>query len=438
MTDLIVEAVARAVGDSDCVVALGGGADSAVLLWATAEALGAERVQGVFVFHGLEGSRMLRKAANEVADVVGVPCEVVERIIPDGGNLEARARTVRYEAIEAMVTGDAVALTGHTADDQAETVLMRLLRGSGAGALAGIPYHRGVWRRPLLGFSRAELRERAVDLGLPFGDDPANEDRRFMRSRIRHSVLPVIEAECGPDVQSAIRRSGSLMAQDDAVLDAEAGRIPIVAVEGGVAIATGSLVSAPRPVASRAVRRAIRGLLDGSGGAMSDVDAVLAVAAGGESVSISGSLQVTREPPFVTLHRIGPAEPPDGFTITVGETFAWSGFRYSVSMAEVPPPSIRGGRFTVLNAEPVMGRMSVRGFMPGDRIDVEVGSTPANELLRTAGIPARVRPYSLIVTVDAKIAALAGVRVASWAKPERGQAAVIIEREVGTWTSGRC
>jgi hypothetical protein len=245
--------------------------------------------------------------------------------------------------------------------------------------------------------------------------------------------MPVIEVECGPDVQSAIRRSGLLLAQDDAVLDAEASRIPVVPVEGGVAIPIGALVTAPRPVASRAVRRAIRDLLDGSGGAMSDVDAVLAVAGGGESVSITGSLQVTHEPPFVTLHRIGVHEPPDGFTITVGEDFAWSGFRYSVSTAEEAPPSIRGGRFTVLGADAVMGGMSVRGFRPGDRIDVEAGSTPAKELLRRAGIPPRVRPHSLIVAVDAKIAALAGVRVASWAKPERGEAVVIIEREVGTW-----
>ncbi len=438
MTDLIVEAVGRAVGDSDCVVALGGGADSAVLLWASAEALGAGHVRAVFVFHGLEGSKMLHKAANEVADVVGVTCEVVERIIPDGGNLEARARAARYEAIEATVVVGAVALTGHTADDQAETVLMRLLRGSGAGAIGGIPYRRGVWRRPLLGFSRAELRERAVELSLPFGDDPANEDRRFMRSRIRHSVMPVIEAECGPDVQSAITRSGSLIAQDDAVLDAEADRIPIVSVEGGVAIPTGALVSAPRPVASRAVRRAIRCLLDGSGGAMSDVDAVLAVARGRGSISISGSIQVAHEPPFVTLYRIVAAEPPVGFTITVGETFVWSGFQYSVSRTDVPPPLIRGGRFTVLNADAVMGHMSVRGFRSGDRIDIEVGSTPAKELLRTAGIPPRVRRHSLIVAVGAKIAALTGVRVASWAKPVRGEAAVIIEREVGTWTSGKC
>ncbi|RLE14143.1 MAG: hypothetical protein DRJ28_06210, partial [Actinobacteria bacterium] len=127
VTDLIVEAVASAVGDSNCLVALGGGADSAVLLWATTEALGAERVHGVFVFHGFEGSNMLRSGATAVAEKIGVAFGVVERIIPDGGNLEARARRARYEAIEAVMADDAIGLTGHTADDQAETVLMRLL-----------------------------------------------------------------------------------------------------------------------------------------------------------------------------------------------------------------------------------------------------------------------------------------------------------------------
>ncbi|MFV1970504.1 MAG: tRNA lysidine(34) synthetase TilS [Acidimicrobiia bacterium] len=432
MIDHVVEAVASAVGDGNCLVALGGGADSAVLLWAATEAVGADRVQGVFVFHGLEGSMMLQDAAIAVADKVGVTCEIVERIVAEGGNLEARARTARYGAIEGVMVGGVIALTGHTADDQAETVLMRLLRGSGAGAIAGIPYRRGVWRRPLLEFSRAELRSRASDLGLPFADDPANEDQRFLRSRIRHGVMPVIETHLGPDVKSALRRSAALLAQDDALLDAEADRIPVAPTTGGVAIPIGALIAAPDPVASRAIRRAIRGLRDGSPGTMSDVDAVASVARGGGSVSISGALQVTREPPFVTLHAPANLEPSDGFAVTIGDTFAWSGSQYSVSRADVPPPVIAGGRFTVLNADAVMGRMFVRGLQAGDRVDIEVGSTPAKELLRAAGVPPRVRPNSLVVTVDARIAALAGVRVASWAKPGRDRAAVIIEREVGT------
>jgi hypothetical protein len=141
---------------------------------------------------------------------------------------------------------------------------------------------------------------------------------------------------------------------------------------------------------------------------------------------------VTYEPPFVTLHEARSSEPQDGFVITIGDTFDWSGCRYTVSRTALSPPLIPGGRFTVLGAGAMAGGMAVRGVARGDRIDIEVGSAKVKEALRVAGVPPRVRPHSLAVTVGAKIAALVGVRVASWAKPERGGAVVIIEREVGT------
>ncbi|GMQ92692.1 MAG: hypothetical protein BMS9Abin12_0169 [Acidimicrobiia bacterium] len=431
MTGEVVDAVRNAVGDNDCLVALGGGADSAVLLWAATEALGTDRVQAVFVYHGLEGSKMLEEAATAVAATKGVKLQVIERIISEGGNLEARARAARYESIESLLRKGTVALTGHTADDQAETVLMRLLRGSGTGAISGIPFRRGVWLRPLLGVSRASLRRTAEDLGLPFADDPANEDRRFVRARIRHVVMPVIEAECGPDVKSAIRRSASLLAADDALLESAANRIPIVSIQGGFSIPTGPLVAAPEPVASRAVRRLLRNLLDDTPGTRRDVDAVLAVARGAAAVTITGGLQVTPEPPFVTVCEIDVPEPPDGFDIRVGRTFTWHGSEYSVSKVAAAPAFIAGGRFTVLAADAVENRMSVRGLRRGDRIDIENGSTPVKEILRAAGVPRRVRPYSFIVMVDARIAALGGTRTAPWARAKRGETAIIIERDVG-------
>jgi len=431
VTDDFVDAVRNAVGDDDCIVALGGGADSAVLLWAATEALGADRVRAVFVYHGLEGSKMLEEAATAAATTMDVELQVIERIIPEGGNLEARARTARYESIEPLLRKGMVALTGHTADDQAETVLMRLLRGSGTGAISGIPYRRGFLLRPLLDFSRASLRRTAEDLGLPFADDPGNEDRRFVRARIRNMVMPVIESEFGPDAKSAIRRSGSLMAADDALLESAANRIPIVSVQGGFSIPAGPLTAVPEPVASRAVRRLLRNLLDDAPGTRRDIDAVLAVARGAAAVTITGGLQVTPEPPFVTVCEIDLSEPPDEIDISVGRTFTWHGSEYSVSKAAAAPPLIAGGRFTVLGADAVQNRMSVRGFRKGDRIDIDGGSTPVKEILRAAGVPRRVRPYSLVVTVDAKIAALGGARTASWARATRGEPAIIIERDVG-------
>jgi tRNA(Ile)-lysidine synthase len=415
------------------MVALGGGADSAVLVWAAVEALGTERVQAVFVHHGLEGSDALRESALSVAGVVGVQCEVIERPVHDGGNLEARARSARYEAIEGAIAPGTIALTGHTADDQAETVLMRIFRGSGTGAASGIPHRRGVWKRPLLGFSRSKLRGVADTLGLPFVDDPANSDPRFTRTRIRHEVLPVIETACGPDVKDQILRSSALFAADDELLELEAGNVPIRPVPGGVSIPLGPLRSLPVQIASRVVRRALRVTLDGQPGGADDIDAVMDVVAGGAPVTISGAHDVVRESPFVTIATQLPESVDDGFAVRVGGRFFWHGSEYATRLSDAPPPSIAGGRFTLLSERAVGDEFHVRGLAQGDRIDIGDGSTPVKELLRSAGVPSRVRPYSLIVTVDGRIAALVGVRVASWARASIGDATVIIEREEGTW-----
>lgn len=434
MNSKVVQAVAAVVQDHDCLVALGGGADSAVLVWAAVEALGSDRVGAVFIYHGLEGSDALRESATSVAAMCGVDFEVIERPIDEGGNLEERARDARYQAIEDMMPPGTIGLTGHTADDQAETVLMRLLRGSGTGALSGIPSRRGVWRRPLLGISRATLRSMAEELALPFSDDPHNSDQRFARAWIRHAVMPILEQQRGPDVRTLIGTSAALLGADDDLLEAVARTVPMYEFLSGVSIPMGPLVSTSDPIASRVVRRALRMLLDGDPGRALDVAAVLDVARGASATTISGSLQVVAEKPFVTI--LGPEQPevPDKLDVGVAETFRWGGNKYSIRISMRPPPAISGGRITVLDAAAVGDGFSIRGFQPGDRIDVTNGSTPVKEVLRVAGVPRRLRPHSPIVTVDGKIAALIGVRVASWARAQRGESGVIIEREVDTWT----
>lgn len=433
MKDQILSAVADTVPHGDCIAALGGGADSAVLIWAAVEALTAERVEAIFVHHRLEGSDSLRDSAVAAAAAVGVECRVVERPVHDGGNLEARARAQRYDAIEAVVSEGTVALTGHSADDQAETVLMRILRGSGTGAASGIPQRRGVWRRPLLGFSREALRSVAIELSLPFFDDPANTDPRFLRTRIRHGVLPVIESQLGPDSRTRILKSAELFAADDELLERRTGEVQIVPIEGGVSIPLGPLRTLPEPVASRVVRRALRLVLNGYAGSAADIGAVLVVAAGGSAVTISGSHRVVVESPFVTIVRRQPSAPIDGFDVTVGEPFRWHESNYTTGLRDGMPLSVGGGRLTPLGARAIGDRFHVRGLRSGDRIQMEHGSTPVKELLRSAGVPERVRPHSLIVTVGGKIAAVVGVRVARWARPDSGDATVTIEKEGSTW-----
>jgi tRNA(Ile)-lysidine synthase len=431
--DSVLEAVREAASENDCLIALGGGADSAVLVWAAVEALGPDRVNSVFVYHGLEGSDDLRDSALAISSRVGVHCTVIDRPVHDGGNLEARARAERYDAIEGVTETGTVAFTAHTADDQAETVLMRLMRGSGTGALSGIPYRRGVWRRPFLDISREALRSIAVDLDLPFFDDPANTDMRFMRARIRHVVMPAIEAECGPGTKDLILRSSALLAADDDELEAVASAISIAPIAGGVSIPLGPMIALPDPITSRVARRALREVFEGEPGSASDIDAVLSVARGGDATTISGAFQVVREAPFVSIVGPGDQTIPSELKIRIGSSFDWFGVEYSTRVTSRPPPAIAGGRFTLLSEPSVGTVLCVRAFNPGDRIEIDEGATPVKEVLRVSGVPERMRPYSPVTTVDGRIAAVLGVRVAPWARPTRDKAVITIEREVGTW-----
>jgi tRNA(Ile)-lysidine synthase len=132
-----------------------------------------------------------------------------------GSGPEARARDARYGAFEEVVhrVGAVAVLLGHTRDDQAESVLLGLARGSGVRSLAGMPRTRGMFRRPLLDLDRDVVRA-AVPPDAPVVDDPHNSDDRFARARVRHRVLPVLEAELGPGIAAALARTADLARAD--------------------------------------------------------------------------------------------------------------------------------------------------------------------------------------------------------------------------------
>lgn len=423
-----VVAAVRLLGDVEGVaVALGGGADSAVLAGALVEVYGPETVTGVFVDHGLEGSARLREAVCGLGDQLGIEIQVVSGVVDGGSNLEARARAIRYRAFDALNDCDVVC-TGHSLDDQAETILMRLASGSGSLGLGGIPRDRGRIRRPLLAFRRSRLRTEAESAGLVFTDDVANNDPRHLRNRVRSDVVPAIESVFGPSATTGLARSAALARSDDAVLDALAGRIPVAVRQGAASIPTSCLVTAAPAVASRACLGALLAVgIDRP--TARDVQSVMECATTGSTRPLTGDLHVVSEGPMV---RIGAMRPPrDPIVTEVGGSFEWEGVTYRVVRVPEPPLHLRGGRFTVLGdvADSVF---EVRALEPGDRIDVGIGHSPVSEVLRAHGVPASLRPVSLVITVDGKIAAVAGVRVAAWAQPERGAPAIVIERKVVT------
>jgi tRNA(Ile)-lysidine synthase len=217
------------------LAACSGGADSLAL--AAALAFTAPRLSlragAVTVDHGLQpGSDEL--AATVAERLGGLGLEPVERVtvtVAAAGGPEAAARAARYAALDEVGdrSGAAAILLGHTLDDQAETVLLRLARGSGARSLAGMPAVAGRYRRPLLGVRRATTAAACAGLGLDAWDDPHNCDPAFARARVRHEVLPMLERTLGPGVAAALARTASQLRADGEALaqwaDQEAERL---------------------------------------------------------------------------------------------------------------------------------------------------------------------------------------------------------------------
>jgi tRNA(Ile)-lysidine synthetase-like protein len=390
-------------------------------------------IRAVFVHHGLDGSGALLASAQAITAKLAVELVVEEAIVFDGSDLEARARNARYRAIENVLEPGEVCCTAHTADDQAETVLMRLLRGSGATGLAGIPQTRGPFRRPFLGVSRAALRAYALDQDLPFTDDPANTDDRFLRTRIRSAVLPALEDLVGPSVKANLVTSANLLRKDDAELAAAARAIPVeVRAEPAgtvIAIPAAPLVTASEPLAARAVRTALLVVHDPYRGSFSDVAAVLATAHDGLQRVLTDDVLVTREQADVILSTKVTQQMPTNREVAVGDEVLWGGAVYLVTRSHSPALSSTQGRRTAIRDLGPGEALGFRAVSDGDRIDIDAGSTKVVEVLRAGGIAPRLRPFWLAVTIDGKIAAVHGLRVAPWARPVGGASVITIERE---------
>ena len=213
------------------LVALSGGPDSLCLL-AVLAALRAElaiEIEAVHVDHGLRP-----ESADEAARVqdlcarFGVTChlrrvDVSERVAGGYGSVQEAARDLRYAAcyeVADAVNAHRVAM-GHTADDQAETVLMRLLRGAGPTGLAGIPPVRGMIIRPLISVWREQILAYCRSCHLPFIEDASNRSDKYLRNRIRHHLVPYLEREYNPKVREALWRLAEVLRADEEYFDAE-------------------------------------------------------------------------------------------------------------------------------------------------------------------------------------------------------------------------
>ncbi|WP_243695020.1 tRNA lysidine(34) synthetase TilS [Labedella populi] len=249
------------------LVAVSGGADSLALTAAAAHAAPVldVRIAAVVIDHRLQpDSDAVAERAAAIVRGLGVDASVAAVSVGDAGGPEAAARVARYVALDdaARRTGASAVLLGHTLDDQAETVLLGLARGSGGGSLKGMAEVTGRLVRPFLSIRRDETRAAVDELGLSAWDDPHNADASFARARVRHRVLPVLEAELGPGIAEALARTAEQAREDADAFDEmieEFIEDICEPAEAGLSVDVGPLAANPAAIRHRIIRLVARG-----------------------------------------------------------------------------------------------------------------------------------------------------------------------------------
>jgi tRNA(Ile)-lysidine synthase len=241
-------------------IAVSGGADSLALAAAAAWELPRAGLRGVAVTvdHGLQpGSADVAAGASAACRELGLDAMVTTARVEGAGGPEGAARAARYAALgtAADAAGADLVLLAHTLDDQAETVLLGLARGSGARSLSGMAVRSGRWVRPFLGVRRSQTRDACRALDLTAWDDPHNTDPRFARSRVRQEALPALESALGPGVAAALARSAGLLRDDADALDDLASKA-LAEGSGSDGLAVDALAALPAAVRRRVLRTA--------------------------------------------------------------------------------------------------------------------------------------------------------------------------------------
>lgn len=283
------------------LVAVSGGADSLAL--AEAAKLEADKLAlnllGVTVDHQLQVGSDLQ--AESVVKQLSFPCliEKVKVEITDG--VEASARRARYEALArvAKEKGAVAVLLGHTKDDQAETVLLGLARGSGARSLSGMAAETGIYHRPFLNITRAQTLAACKELKLNPWQDPHNDDLSFLRVRVRKEVLPMMERNLGPGISDALVRSANLLRDDADALD----KLAADFWREDNSLTISALEALPKAIRTRVLRLALfeKGVMQLTADQIGQVDALISNWKGQGEVSLPSGVKVSRISGRLTL-----------------------------------------------------------------------------------------------------------------------------------------
>jgi tRNA(Ile)-lysidine synthase len=431
--DHVQECVARSLAglgvtpEHSIGVACSGGPDSAALAHACLALARAGRLGAVTLLHVHHG---LRDDADRDAEVVralalaggGRAVIRAAHVDRERASLEAAARDARYAVLDALAVelGLRWIATAHTASDQAETVLMRVMRGTGVVGLAGIPASRGVYVRPLLGVTRAEIEAYCQRFDVATVADPMNRDEAFLRNRVRHAWLPALRRE-NPRIDEALCRLAGAAAEERAVLEYAAGVLlersqgaprpgePLDARHDGapdgqydgISLSVTILVEAPAAVRRRAVSMAAAraGLGPLEARHLAAIDALLARSAGGTAqLSLPGGT-VVREYDRLLF------QPVPGQRILMFREDALRAGEGSIDPAPLPQaPGVEDadaapdpGLIQVTGPD---GPYAVRCWQPGDRMRparLRGRSRKIGDLFIDARVPRRLRARARVV-----------------------------------------
>jgi len=270
------------------------------------------RAGAVTVDHGLQP--LSAERADETAATlrsIGLdPVAVVRAEVGTAGGPEAAARKARYAVLDAATEreGASCVLLAHSRDDQAETVLLGLARGSGARSLSGMAPVAGRYRRPLLALPRATLAAACADAGLAPWHDPHNVDPHYTRTRVRHRVLPMLDAELGPGVVAALARSADLLRDDADALDLWAQRVGATCENAPGELAVSVLTGQPAAVRRRVLRAAAISAgspaTDLSAAHVIEIDRLLTRWHGQGPLSLPGRVAAARVGATIVLRRL--------------------------------------------------------------------------------------------------------------------------------------
>jgi tRNA(Ile)-lysidine synthase len=401
--------------DARVMVAVSGGPDSVCLLHVLREMN--VRVIGVaHVNHKLRGedSEQDEVFVRAMAGLLGLEFAGHDGPVT-GGNLEQAARRIRREFFHGLVRSgrcDSVAL-GHTRDDQAETVLFRMLRGSGLAGLAGIlPVTAEGLVRPLLDMSRAEVEAFLRQRGIPWREDTSNREPRFARNRIRHHLLPELKSRWNPRLDSALAHMADLAYEEERWWAAEVARTArdLLSISpGAVEARAADLAGLPRSLARRLVRHAIRGAKGSLRGIeFGHIESVLGLLEGSGEAELPG-IRATRSFDWLRLEVPGSTQQPAGSgDVGVPGRYPAPDGNTMICLEVIRRKQEPEGCATLksdLYFRTIPERLFLRGWKPGDRYRPagHAGDWKLKELFQRKRIPSWRRPFWPILCMGDQI-----------------------------------